>query len=331
MARMKIEFLAHYKAQARPHAARPADRQPAALRAVGARAWRRLPTCAVGLRASAALGFAPQRALPQLARDTFLADDRRRRDATATSCCSSTPSTATSSRRTRTPRCACCEAAGYRVHRRPRRRAALCCGRTFLAAGHGRRGKREARRHARGARAVRRSAACRSSGSSRRACSPCATSSPSLGLGDDAQRVAKRACCSRSSSRARRRGPAQARAQAAAAAEALLHGHCHQKAFDAMRAVQKVLGAGARPEGQTDRDRAAAAWPAASATRPSTTTSRCDGRAVAAARRAQGAADTLIVADGTSCRHQIADGAQREARPRRARARDGASARVEAS
>jgi Fe-S oxidoreductase len=27
----------------------------------------------------------------------------------------------------------------------------------------------------------------------------------------------------------------------------------------------------------------------------------------------QAGADTLIVADGTSCRHQIADGAQREA------------------
>ena len=35
MARMKIEFLAHYKTSARLHAARPRDRLPAALRALG--------------------------------------------------------------------------------------------------------------------------------------------------------------------------------------------------------------------------------------------------------------------------------------------------------
>ncbi len=43
-------------------------------------------------------------------------------------------------------------------------------------------------------------------------------------------------------------------------------------------------------------------------------TSIADGRAVACCRRcARPDADTLIVADGTSCRHQIADGADREA------------------
>ena len=41
--------------------------------------------------------------------------------------------------------------------------------------------------------------------------------------------------------------------------------------------------------------------------------SRAMAELVAAARRAQGAADTIIVADGTSCRHQIADGSARKA------------------
>jgi len=46
--------------------------------------------------------------------------------------------------------------------------------------------------------------------------------------------------------------------------------------------------------------------------------SRSGWRAVAAARGARGLGDTLIVADGTSCRHQIADGTQHRARARRA-------------
>jgi Fe-S oxidoreductase len=93
----------------------------------------------------------------------------------------------------------------------------------------------------------------------------------------------------------------------------LLHGHCHQKAFDAMGAVEKVLRL--VPELKVEpSNRAAAAWPAASATRPRTTTvsmKMAEAALLPAVRAAGGR--TVIVADGTSCRHQIADGAQREA------------------
>jgi FAD/FMN-containing dehydrogenase/Fe-S oxidoreductase len=95
--------------------------------------------------------------------------------------------------------------------------------------------------------------------------------------------------------------------------KALLHGHCHQKAFDAMGAVESVLRM----------------IPALSV---ETIESSCCGMAgsfgydadtievslkmgelslLPAVRKAPD--DALIVADGTSCRHQIHDGADREA------------------
>jgi FAD/FMN-containing dehydrogenase/Fe-S oxidoreductase len=97
------------------------------------------------------------------------------------------------------------------------------------------------------------------------------------------------------------------------AKKALLHGHCHQKAFDAMGAIESVLRL--VPEMTVE-----------------TVESSCCGMAGAfgydaetidvslkmgelsllpAVRKAP--AEALIVADGTSCRHQIHDGAAREA------------------
>ncbi|MCH9673176.1 MAG: FAD-binding oxidoreductase, partial [Gammaproteobacteria bacterium] len=94
---------------------------------------------------------------------------------------------------------------------------------------------------------------------------------------------------------------------------ALLHGHCHQKAFGAMSAVHKSLSL--VPDLEVE-----------------TVTSSCCGMAGAFGYQAEnfdvsmqmGEASllpavrgaepkTLIVADGTSCRHQIADGTEREA------------------
>jgi Fe-S oxidoreductase len=95
--------------------------------------------------------------------------------------------------------------------------------------------------------------------------------------------------------------------------EALLHGHCHQKAFAVMTPIQTALG-----------------WIPGLAT--TTVASGCCGMAGAfgyqaehhqlsmqmaeqallpAVRSASNA--TLIVADGFSCRHQIRDGARRDA------------------
>jgi Fe-S oxidoreductase len=95
--------------------------------------------------------------------------------------------------------------------------------------------------------------------------------------------------------------------------KALLHGHCHQKAFAVMPAVQKALKLVPGLEVETIE-------------------SSCCGMAGAFGYEAahydlsmrmaelsllpkvrEAAADTLIVADGTSCRYQIKDGAGREA------------------
>ena len=96
--------------------------------------------------------------------------------------------------------------------------------------------------------------------------------------------------------------------------QALLHGHCHQKAFGVMSSVEEVLS-----------------W--IPALKTTTIESSCCGMAGAfgyeaahydvsmkmgelallpAVRNAD--ANTLIVADGTSCRHQIEDGAGKSAR-----------------
>ncbi len=94
--------------------------------------------------------------------------------------------------------------------------------------------------------------------------------------------------------------------------DVLLHGHCHQKAFDAMPAVEKVLGM-------------------VPGLKVSTVQTSCCGMAGSFGYEAEhhgislkmaemsllpavrNAADAIVVADGTSCRHQIADGTRREA------------------
>jgi FAD/FMN-containing dehydrogenase/Fe-S oxidoreductase len=95
--------------------------------------------------------------------------------------------------------------------------------------------------------------------------------------------------------------------------QALLHGHCHQKAFDVMPSVERVLKL--VPDLHVE-----------------TVVSSCCGMAGAfgyeadhyevSMRMAEASLlprirasgeDTLLVADGTSCRHQVRDGAGREA------------------
>ena len=95
--------------------------------------------------------------------------------------------------------------------------------------------------------------------------------------------------------------------------KALLHGHCHQKAFDAMPAVQQGAGAGARTRGRNDRIELLRHGRrfGYDAEHYDVSMKMAEASLLPAVRAAD--ADTLIVADGTSCRHQIHDGAQRDA------------------
>ena len=118
-----------------------------------------------------------------------------------------------------------------------------------------------------------------------------------------------RAAVSRNSSRARSPGW---RCKPIAAAAALLHGHCHQKAFGAIPAAVAVLTL--VPELKVDVIESSCCGMAGSfgyeAEHYEVSMRMAELSLLPAVRRRR---RDLIVADGTSCRHQIADGAGREA------------------
>ncbi|MCP1314501.1 FAD-binding and (Fe-S)-binding domain-containing protein [Halomonas sp. 707D7] len=206
------------------------------------------------------------------------------------------------------------EAAGYHVHLnvRPGQRP-LCCGRTYLSAGQFDKAKAEARRTLdhlmpfveRGVAVVGLEPSCLLT---------LRDEFLQYGYGDEARALADAAYLFEEFLvEAKAAGELDLPLGPLPAARALLHGHCHQKAFDALRPVEEVLG-----------------WiPGLEVT---TVESSCCGMAgsfgyeaehhdaslkmaelalLPAVREAE--ADTLVVADGTSCRHQIHDGAGREA------------------
>jgi len=95
--------------------------------------------------------------------------------------------------------------------------------------------------------------------------------------------------------------------------KALLHGHCHQKAFDTMGAVETVLRQ--IPELSVETVESSCCGMAGSfgydAETIDSSLKMGELSLLPAVRKAP--TDALIVADGTSCRHQIHDGAEREA------------------
>ena len=206
-------------------------------------------------------------------------------------------------------------AAGYRVHLvsaadgpRP-----LCCGRTFLATGMVDEAKLEARRTIaalkpyieRGVAVVGLEPSCLLTLRDEfKSMLPCA---------DADQLAASAFLFEEFLVREKAAGRLKLDLQSIPANTALLHGHCHQKAFDMMSSVEQVLS-----------------W--IPGLKTSTIESSCCGMAGAfgyearhfdvsmkmgelallpAVRKAD--ASTLIVADGTSCRHQIADGTGKSA------------------
>lgn len=205
------------------------------------------------------------------------------------------------------------QALGYRLHRPAAPGRPLCCGRTFLAAGLVDEARAEARRTldalaplvARGARVVGLEPSCL------------------LTLRDEfaallpAAEVAPLAAAARLMEEALaedldagRIAPAFADQQGRVAQ---LHGHCHQKAFDAMGAVERVLravpGLDVRPIESSCCGMAGAFGHQAETFDVSMAMGELS---LLPAVRAAGA-DDLIVADGVSCRRQIADGTGRSA------------------
>jgi FAD/FMN-containing dehydrogenase/Fe-S oxidoreductase len=206
-------------------------------------------------------------------------------------------------------------AAGYRLHRvspadggRP-----LCCGRTFLSAGLVEEARLEARRLieavspfvARGARIVGLEPACLFSLRDEfGALLPAAEVRP---VAEAAQLFEE--CLSADIASAKVALPLANRGSRVAH----LHGHCHQKAFGAMGAVEAVLravpGLDVRPIQSSCCGMAGAFG--FEADKIDVSLAMAELSLFPALRKAS--ADDLIVADGTSCRHQIADGLGLEA------------------
>jgi FAD/FMN-containing dehydrogenase/Fe-S oxidoreductase len=97
------------------------------------------------------------------------------------------------------------------------------------------------------------------------------------------------------------------------AAIALVHGHCHQKSFDAFKPVQEVLRL--VPDLKVETIESSCCGMAGAfgygADTYDASIQMAEASLLPAVRRAGD--KTIIVADGTSCRHQIADGTARNA------------------
>jgi Fe-S oxidoreductase len=92
----------------------------------------------------------------------------------------------------------------------------------------------------------------------------------------------------------------------------LVHGHCHQKAFGAMSPVLEVLKLvpGVQPQLIESSCCGMAGSFGYEAKHHDVSMQMAELSLLPAVRSAP---DAIVVADGTSCRHQIHDGAQREA------------------
>jgi Fe-S oxidoreductase len=294
MARMKVEFLAHYKAK---HGLSTRDRAIGYLPRYAPWAARMAPlsNLASSLLKSS-LGFAAKRALPKWRSDFFRDEGHADGDVVLfvdTFNRYFEPDNARAAKKV-------LEAAGYRVHA-PR---GLCCGRTFLSAGLVHEAKKEARKMvealaphgAKGVPIVGLEPSCLFSLRDE------FTVMPGVGAQLKSALLFEEFLA---------QNPGKLKFKVTEQ-QVLLHGHCHQKAFDVMPAVEKVLGM-------------------VPGLKVSTVPTSCCGMAGSFGYEAEhydvsmkmaelnllpavrNAPQAKVVADGTSCRHQITDGTGREA------------------
>ncbi|MBK7331364.1 MAG: FAD-binding protein [Betaproteobacteria bacterium] len=318
MARMKIEFRHQWQ---RKHGLPLRDRVIASLPRWAPWASR-LPWLA-NLRdtlpggawvAERIAGISSKRTLPRWRRDTFLASAGARDDERPDVVLFCDTFTDRFEPENAHAALAVLRAAGYRVAiaRAAERDAypsrALCCGRTWLGAGLVDEAKREARRMvealsphvARGAAIVGLEPSCLLS---------LRDEFLAMGFGDAAVRLAGRAMLveeflAGEHAAGRLRLPLGEIAQK----RALVHGHCHQKAFDALSPTVAMLKL--VPGLAVDVVESSCCGMAGSfgyeAEHHELSMRMAELSLLPAVRAAD--ADTLVVADGTSCRHQIADG-----------------------
>ena len=206
------------------------------------------------------------------------------------------------------------EAAGYHVHFNVREgERPLCCGRTYLAAGRVDRARQEARRTldalmpfvARGVKIVGLEPSCLLT---------LRDEFLHYGFGTEAEQLASSAMLFEEFLVAEKQAGRLALDLAPlAVSRAKVHGHCHQKAFDAFTPVMTVLNW--IPELDVEAIVSSCCGMAGSfgyeAEHIEASRQMAELSLLPAVREA--GEDAWIVADGTSCRHQILDGAGREA------------------
>ena len=207
------------------------------------------------------------------------------------------------------------QAAGYRVHvaapvdeeARP-----LCCGRTFLAVGLVDEARKEAERVlaaldpylARGVPVVGLEPSC---------ILGFRDEIPAIIPGDASQRLAANAVLFEEFLAREAQAGRLKLALRPVARQALLHGHCHQKSFGAMGAVEATLKLVPGLDVETVDSSCCGMAGSFGYRADNVDVSLAMGELSLLPQVRKVAAGTLVVADGTSCRHQIQDGAGREA------------------
>ncbi|MEO8485442.1 MAG: FAD-linked oxidase C-terminal domain-containing protein [Betaproteobacteria bacterium] len=318
MARMKVEFRHQWQ---RIHGLSWRDRLIARFPRWAPRAAR-LPALAnardriPGARwlAERVLGISARRSMPRWRHDTFLGDRAVRDDEHPDVVLLVDTFTNHVEPENAHAALAVLRAGGYRVAvARPRAddahaRRALCCGRTYLAAGLVDEAKAEARR------VVQALAPHVGRGSAIVGLEPSCLLSLrdeylAMGLGEEAAALADRAMLvpeflMREHAAGRLRLPLVPLPQK----RALVHGHCHQKAFDAFAPTLAMLALvpGLAVEAVESSCCGMAGSFGYEAEHYEISLRMAELSLLPAVRAAE--PGTLIVADGTSCRHQIADG-----------------------
>jgi len=327
MARMKIEFLGHYNAR---HGHTLKDQLVARLPDY-ARVASRLPWL-MNLRdtlpgaawlSEKLLGFSARRSLPTWRSDTFWRSPQMRTFATREQAIAAAQRdgkaavlfvdtfNGTFERENALAAAHVLQAAGYAVHTIAKDGGHHCCGRTYLASGMV-------------------DAARARAGALLDALLPLAQAGvaivglePSclltlrdetlvMGLGDKAVAVSKQAMMFEEFVAREAQAGRFKVSLKAAGKPILLHGHCHQKAFDAVRPILEVLKL--IPDTPTELIESSCCGMAGSfgyeASHHEVSMQMAEANLLPAVRARP---DAIIVADGTSCRQQIADGAQRDA------------------
>jgi Fe-S oxidoreductase len=315
MAKMKVEFLHHYHAR---HGYSLKDKLIAHLPSWAPWAARFAPLAnALQALGKGWLGFAAPRSLPKWSGDVFTRSLRRWTRAGNAGEVVLFVDTFNNYFEPENARSALAvlDRAGYGVHiaRAAADSRPLCCGRTFLAAGMVREAKSEAGRVLaalkpyveRGIPIVGLEPSCLLT---------LRDEFKSMLPGADTDALAGQALLFEEFlAREREAGCLALALKPLPEKRAFVHGHCHQKAFGAMPAVQRTLAL--VPELKIEIVESSCCGMAGNfgyeAAHHDISMKMAEAALLPKVRSA--GTDTIIVADGTSCRHQIADGAAREA------------------